>query len=46
VLLAINFLTLIVLTVLDARLFTRAHMAIRSGSRLSSIDARLTPFQV
>ena len=41
-----RFLALMVLSILDARLLTRTHLTICSGTRFSPIDPGLAPFQL
>ena len=45
-LVAVDFLALMVLSILDARLLTRTHLTICSGTRFSPIDPGLAPFQL
>lgn len=40
-----DVLTLVVFSLLDARLLARIHMAVRTRPRFSSIDPALAPFQ-
>ena len=45
-LVAVDFLALIIFSILDAHLFARTHMTICSSTCFSPIDLGLAPFQL